>query len=421
LDVSNCQLDDLDGIEFFEYLEYLNAAGNNISDVTPLSMHMSIQGVDLSMNNIDDDAAMEFLSTLPQLTELDVSGNPITELADYDQWVTTHLCRVTRVIPRPSMQRVKPHPPPETQPQQPPPKPPQEQQCHQRERSPRTRRARSNSSSDIARRRARPQTAHARPCAAQWRPRPDSANSNASVSPPFSATYPPSDTMTTTPTAMMDTNMSDTSSIASSARSAMSIESAQSWRSSLSRMSHISGISQVSKSSSTTDDLQQSIDQQEQHSMMQSSRRRTRPARPMTARPTVGRMHTVDLAGKDKQCPSSSLVSELIKWRKSSGRPDSASQLTYGSGEALCGSFVRSLRRRRRRHDSRSSKPGQAGSPRSPRSPLSSFSSATSSGADSPMSPRSPCQPVRARMLPSTMKHAAAIVQQPNGLSVSHK
>ncbi|KAL5271872.1 hypothetical protein ACHWQZ_G000163 [Mnemiopsis leidyi] len=78
--MSRCGLKDLDGIGSIGQLRELYLSYNEISDVSPLSMVDTLELVDIESNNVDSLDQVEFLCMCPNLTTLNIEGNPVTTL-----------------------------------------------------------------------------------------------------------------------------------------------------------------------------------------------------------------------------------------------------------------------------------------------------------------------------------------------------
>ncbi len=96
LDLSNCNLSSLEGIEMFSNLNSLNASNNNIDDITPLSKLSNLLFVDLSNNNITDVSAFGNMKN-KKISDINLSNNKIKDVSaigeiqyEYD-WNTLQL------------------------------------------------------------------------------------------------------------------------------------------------------------------------------------------------------------------------------------------------------------------------------------------------------------------------------------------
>ncbi|XP_063692538.1 leucine-rich repeat-containing protein 56-like isoform X5 [Bolinopsis microptera] len=78
--MSRCGLQDLDGIGSIGTLRELYLSYNEISDVSPLSMVDTLELVDIESNNVDSLDQIEFLCMCPNLSTLNIEGNPVTSL-----------------------------------------------------------------------------------------------------------------------------------------------------------------------------------------------------------------------------------------------------------------------------------------------------------------------------------------------------
>ena len=77
LDLSNCTLSSLSGMDALTQLKVLNLSQNTIRNLSPISAALSLQQLDLSHNAVTDLSA---LSALANLTALDVSHNSVANL-----------------------------------------------------------------------------------------------------------------------------------------------------------------------------------------------------------------------------------------------------------------------------------------------------------------------------------------------------
>lgn len=82
LDLSDYDLNDLDGIEHCVGLTSLNLSRNNIDNVYPLKDLVKLEALDLAENDLED---ADWLATLVQLKELDLSANDIDDVAFLDR------------------------------------------------------------------------------------------------------------------------------------------------------------------------------------------------------------------------------------------------------------------------------------------------------------------------------------------------
>lgn len=76
--MSQCGLEDLDGIASIGQLKELYLSYNEISDVSPLSMIDTLELVDIESNNMQTLEQVEFLCMCPRLRTLNLEGNPLT-------------------------------------------------------------------------------------------------------------------------------------------------------------------------------------------------------------------------------------------------------------------------------------------------------------------------------------------------------
>lgn len=75
--MSQCNLQDLDGIGSFSNLSELYLAFNEISEVSSVSMLENLQILDLEGNNIDSLSQVQYLAFCMKLTILTLEGNPV--------------------------------------------------------------------------------------------------------------------------------------------------------------------------------------------------------------------------------------------------------------------------------------------------------------------------------------------------------
>ncbi|ETP36502.1 hypothetical protein F442_15595 [Phytophthora nicotianae P10297] len=83
----HCQISDLDGIGALMNLQELYLQRNNVSDISPLTMHEELRVIDLEGNQIADIGQIEQLAFCPQLTSLNLTGNQIENVKYYRQIV----------------------------------------------------------------------------------------------------------------------------------------------------------------------------------------------------------------------------------------------------------------------------------------------------------------------------------------------
>ncbi|KAG3069676.1 hypothetical protein PI124_g21472 [Phytophthora idaei] len=83
----HCQISDLDGIGALLNLQELYLQHNNVSDISPLTMHEELRVIDLEGNQVTDIGQIEQLAFCPQLTSLNLTGNPVENVKHYRQIV----------------------------------------------------------------------------------------------------------------------------------------------------------------------------------------------------------------------------------------------------------------------------------------------------------------------------------------------
>ncbi|KAE8893838.1 hypothetical protein PF005_g17467 [Phytophthora fragariae] len=83
----HCQISDLDGIGALLNLQELYLQHNNVSDMSPLAMHEELRIIDLEGNRVADIGQTEQLAFCPQLTTLNLTGNPVESVERYRQIV----------------------------------------------------------------------------------------------------------------------------------------------------------------------------------------------------------------------------------------------------------------------------------------------------------------------------------------------
>ncbi|GMH73629.1 hypothetical protein TL16_g06245 [Triparma laevis f. inornata] len=92
LSMGECGLMGLEGIGALDSLRELRLSNNQITDLTPLAMHETLQVLDLTSNNIEDWSQVEMLSTCPMMYSLDLRKNFIEERAkEYRKIVCWHV------------------------------------------------------------------------------------------------------------------------------------------------------------------------------------------------------------------------------------------------------------------------------------------------------------------------------------------
>ncbi|KAH7479760.1 Leucine-rich repeat-containing protein 56 [Phytophthora ramorum] len=79
------QISDLDGIGALMNLQELYLQHNNVSDITPLALHEELRVIDLEGNRVADIGQLEQLAFCPQLTSLNLTGNPVETVEQYRQ------------------------------------------------------------------------------------------------------------------------------------------------------------------------------------------------------------------------------------------------------------------------------------------------------------------------------------------------
>lgn len=83
LDLSDNMIDSVLGIytQLGQVL-YLNLSGNRLESICGLERLMALERVDLRFNHIDESAEVGRLATLPNIREVWIDGNPVTEIED---------------------------------------------------------------------------------------------------------------------------------------------------------------------------------------------------------------------------------------------------------------------------------------------------------------------------------------------------
>ncbi|ESO95474.1 hypothetical protein LOTGIDRAFT_160627 [Lottia gigantea] len=82
--MSQCGLNEVDGISSMTSLQEVYLPYNEISDISALSMLDDLQILDLEGNNIDDIAQMQYLALCDKLTRLTIEGNPVCTMRTPD-------------------------------------------------------------------------------------------------------------------------------------------------------------------------------------------------------------------------------------------------------------------------------------------------------------------------------------------------
>ena len=77
VEISQSQINNLDGVEFCIHAINLDLSGNLITDITPLFELKRLEEINLSDNQITD---IDALGNLPHLRSIDLSNNPINDL-----------------------------------------------------------------------------------------------------------------------------------------------------------------------------------------------------------------------------------------------------------------------------------------------------------------------------------------------------
>eukprot|EP00041_Stephanoeca_diplocostata_P015107 m.286345 g.286345 ORF g.286345 m.286345 type:complete len:607 (+) comp19926_c0_seq2:330-2150(+) len=88
LQLTNCQLRDLDGISTIRTLEELHAPHNAVSDIAPIAQLDQLRCLDLSFNQISDAEQLDFLALCLHLKAVCFQGNPFHE----DSGASDHSC-----------------------------------------------------------------------------------------------------------------------------------------------------------------------------------------------------------------------------------------------------------------------------------------------------------------------------------------
>ncbi|KAG1685832.1 hypothetical protein DVH05_007669 [Phytophthora capsici] len=83
----HCQISELDGIGALMNLRELYLQHNSVTDISPLTMHEELRVVDLEGNRVADIGQLEQLALCPQLTSLNLVGNPVETVEHYRQIV----------------------------------------------------------------------------------------------------------------------------------------------------------------------------------------------------------------------------------------------------------------------------------------------------------------------------------------------
>ncbi|KAG7378579.1 Leucine-rich repeat-containing protein 56 [Phytophthora pseudosyringae] len=105
----HCHISDLDGIGALLNLQELYLQHNNVSDISPLTMHEELRVVDLEGNRVADIGQVEQLAFCPQLTSLNLTGNPVETVEHYRQIVANFVPQLASLDDRafPYSERVK--------------------------------------------------------------------------------------------------------------------------------------------------------------------------------------------------------------------------------------------------------------------------------------------------------------------------
>ena len=77
LQMKNCGLKEISGIECLQSLQIIDLENNHIKDLTDIDMCGSLSKINLSKNDLDDDSALTFLFCVDNLTYLDIRNNPL--------------------------------------------------------------------------------------------------------------------------------------------------------------------------------------------------------------------------------------------------------------------------------------------------------------------------------------------------------
>ncbi|TYZ65026.1 hypothetical protein PybrP1_002342 [[Pythium] brassicae (nom. inval.)] len=94
-------ISDLDGIGALTGLQELYLQYNDISDLSPLTLHEEIQVIDLEGNCIEDIGQVEQLAFCAQLTTLNLEANPVCRIAHYRQIIANFLPQLTTLDDKP--------------------------------------------------------------------------------------------------------------------------------------------------------------------------------------------------------------------------------------------------------------------------------------------------------------------------------
>ena len=78
LDLGECGIGEISGLENFTNLEWLNLNGNTISDISALESLTKLTSLSIGDNQISDISA---LGNLTNLIQLDIDGNPVTDFS----------------------------------------------------------------------------------------------------------------------------------------------------------------------------------------------------------------------------------------------------------------------------------------------------------------------------------------------------
>ena len=88
---SRCGITDVDGIAALPALRELYISFNNVSDLTPLSMHDNIQVLDLEGNAVEDVDQIAQIGTCGSIATLSLLENPIAQIDHYRSVILRHI------------------------------------------------------------------------------------------------------------------------------------------------------------------------------------------------------------------------------------------------------------------------------------------------------------------------------------------